>query len=60
MPCKNLPMMYGLIEISEFDVILRTWSKIEIPPKPSKNAHITILTDIALNGILEIIETPIS
>lgn len=51
-------MIYGFIDKSELDVILRTWSKIEIPPKPSKNAQIITLTDIALNGIFEIIATP--
>ena len=50
--------MYGFIEISDVDVILKTWSKIEIPPKPSKNAQIIIFTEIALNGIFAIIDTP--
>ena len=53
-----MPIIYGFIEISDVDVILNTCSKIEIPPKPSKKLHIIIFTDIALNGILDIIETP--
>lgn len=50
--------MYGFIEISDVDVILKTWSKTEIPPKPSKNEQIIIFTEIALNGIFATIETP--
>lgn len=46
------------MEISEVEVILKTWSKIESPPKPSKNAEIIIFTEIALKGILDITETP--
>ena len=29
-----------------------------MPPNPSKNAHIIMFRDIALNGILEIADTP--
>ena len=50
--------MYGLIDISELEVILRTCNITDIPPKPSKNAHIIILILIAFIGILDIIETP--
>ncbi len=39
--------------------MLRTWSKIDIPPKPSKNAQIIILKEIFFIGILEIRETPL-
>ena len=38
--------------------MLRTWSKIDIPPKPSKNAQIIMFKEIFFIGILEIIETP--
>lgn len=51
-------MIYGFIEISELEVILRTWSITDIPPKPNKNAAIITFTEIALYGILAIIDTP--
>ena len=51
-------MIYGFIEISDVEVMLKTWSKIEIPPKPSKKADIIIFKEIALNGILAITDTP--
>lgn len=51
-------MIYGFIEISDVEVILKTWSIIEIPPKPSKNADTIIFKEIALNGIWAITDTP--
>ena len=30
-PCNILPMIYGFIEISVFEIMLNTWSSIEIP-----------------------------
>lgn len=50
--------MYGLIDKSVFEVILRTCKSTEIPPKPSKNDAKIILIDIALIFILEINEMP--
>ena len=44
--------------MSEVEVILKTWSKTDIPPNPSKNAHIVIFILIAFIGMFEIIDTP--
>ena len=44
--------------MSEVEVILKTWSKTDIPPNPSKNAHIVIWILIAFIGMTEIIDTP--
>ena len=55
----SFPIIYGFIEISDVEVILKTCNKTEIPPKPSKNAQIIVFTEIILNGIFEIIETPL-
>lgn len=46
------------MDISEEEVMLRTWSKIDIPPNPSKKAHIVIFIVIFLTGIFEMIDTP--
>jgi len=43
---------------SVFEVILRTCSKIEIPPKPRRKAVKIILIDIFLHAILEILLIP--
>ena len=58
-PCKNFPKIYFFIDMSDFDIILRTCSNIDKPPKPSKKAHIIILIEIDLLAILEIIEIPL-
>lgn len=50
--------MYGFIDISEVLVMLNTWSKIEKPPKPSRNAQVIMLIEISLNWIFEINATP--
>ena len=50
--------MYGLIEMLFFDVMLNTCSNMEKPPKPSKNAQIIMLVEIALLGIAQTLLTP--
>ena len=50
--------MYGLMEILAFDVMLRIWSIIEIPPKPNKNEQIIIFVDMHLLGIEAIEQIP--
>ena len=57
-PWSNLPIIYGLIEISVSDIILHTWSKIDIPPKPNKNAEKTTLIPRHEDGTFEIKLTP--
>ena len=37
-PWSNLPRIYGFIDISLLDVILKICKSTEIPPKPSKKA----------------------
>ena len=37
-PCMHLPMKYFFIDKSVCEIILKTCSKTEMPPKPSKNA----------------------
>lgn len=46
--------MYGLIDKSVLEVMLRTWSNTEIPPKPSKNAVKIMLIESFLQAICEI------
>lgn len=52
-------MIYGFIEISDVEVIDKTCSKMDIPPKPRRKAQIVIFIDILLIGILDIIDTPL-
>lgn len=54
----NLPKIYGFIDISEVDVILKTCKSIEIPPNPSKKLHTIIFIDIDFIGIFEARDTP--
>ena len=44
-PCMHLPMKYFFIDKSVCEIILKTCSKTEIPPKPSKNADKIIFCD---------------
>ena len=46
--------MYGLIDKSVFEVILRTWSNTEIPPNPKRKAVKIILIESFLQAIKEI------
>ena len=54
----SLPSIYGLIDISEVEVILNTCSNTEIPPNPSKKLHTIIFIEIVFIGILDTIATP--
>ena len=53
-PCKSLPYMYGLIDKSVLEVILQTCNKIDIPPKPSKNALKIMLIESFFDAIQDI------
>ena len=50
--------MYGLIDKSDFETTLKTWNKIEIPPRPRRKAVIIMFTEIFFKGIFEIILIP--
>ena len=52
-PWSIFPKKYDFIEISDFETILNTCNKIEIPPKPSKKALIIILVERFLFTILQ-------
>ncbi len=39
-PCKVLPIMYGFIEIFDFDIIENTCNSTEIPPKPNRKLQV--------------------
>lgn len=58
MPCNVLPIMYGLIDKSLWEVILIICNKTEIPPKPSINEVRIILIEMAFICIQEILEIP--
>lgn len=58
MPCNNFPRIYGLIEISDLDVMLKTCNIIDIPPKPSKKAQDITFTPKFLLAIADTVETP--
>ena len=47
-PCNSFPYIYGLMDKSLLEVILRTCNKTEIPPKPRKKAVSKMLTEIFL------------
>lgn len=57
-PCKSFPIAYGLIDISDFEVILNTCNKTLKPPKPSNKAEITIVVEIDFVLIVTICESP--
>lgn len=57
-PCKILAKIYGLIDKSVFDTILKTWRKTEIPPSPSKNAERIMLIEICFIWIVDIKAIP--
>lgn len=57
-PCKNFPIIYGFIEISDFDMILKTCNNTLNPPKPSSNEQIIILVEIFFVTILQTIFKP--
>lgn len=46
------------MERSVLEIILKTWSNTEIPPKPSKKAHSTIFIEIFFVAIDVISDTP--
>lgn len=46
--------MYGFMDKSDFETILITWSKTEIPPKPKRKAVSIILIDICFIFMFEI------
>ena len=58
MPCKSLANKYVFIDKSDFEIILKTWSNTDKPPKPNKNAHRTIFVVRALHGTPETRDTP--
>ena len=41
-----MPYIYFLIDKLDFEIILKTCNKTEIPPNPSKKAHIIIVVEI--------------
>lgn len=49
-----MPYTYGLIDKSDFEVILKTCNRTDIPPKPSKKAVKIRLIESFLLEILEI------
>lgn len=46
--------MYGFIDISDFDTILKTWRSTDIPPNPSKKLVRIMLIEIFFNLIEDI------
>lgn len=57
-PCRSFPIAYGFIEISDFEVMLKTCSKTLKPPKPRSIAAIIIVVEIDFVLILIICESP--
>ena len=57
-PCIHLPMKYFFIDKSVSEMILKTCSKTEIPPNPSKNADKIIFCDTLFIFIKAIKLTP--
>jgi len=54
-----LPIIYGFIEISDLDIILKTWSIIDIPPNPNKKAQAITLMNKFLLTMEETSVTPL-
>ena len=57
-PWSSFPTIYFFMERSVFEIILKTWSNTEIPPKPSKKAHNIIFIEIFFVAIDAISDTP--
>jgi len=56
--CNIFPIIYGFIEISVFEIMLKTCRRIDIPPKPSKQLDNMIVVVYSLIGIVEIVFNP--
>ena len=48
-PCKIFPIMYGFIDKSDFETILKTCNNTDNPPKPSKKLVKIIISEIFFN-----------
>ena len=58
MPCKSFPIIYGFIERSDLDTILKIWKNIEIPPIPNKKDVSIIINEMFLIFIFDNIFNP--